>query len=306
MGERDIVILMSTHNGADYLADQLHSLCAQTLADRIHVSIRDDGSSDATVALIHTLDLAPLSVEITSGPNLGVRDSFSTLICEVPDSFRTVMLCDQDDVWLPDKVAVAVQALEQAGDGPTLYCGRSTVADADLTPRGITVDAPGGPTLHHALFQNISPGHTMAFNQALVRLYRSTFDADVYMHDWWLYLLAVSVGKVIFDRTPHCLYRIHSDNEIGYAANAVQQLMADVKLFFRVDRSLMSRQAIVLDQAVGAQLTPHDRTLLTAFLNQRSFITRWQYLRRYPMISRPGRPAITSTVLFFLGVYNAR
>ena len=46
-----MAVLLSTHNGAEFLEAQLDSLVAQTCTDwRLHW--RDDGSSDATAALM--------------------------------------------------------------------------------------------------------------------------------------------------------------------------------------------------------------------------------------------------------------
>jgi len=300
--DRDIVILLSSHNGESFLPAQLESLRAQTVADRIHVVIRDDGSRDSTVSMVESMDLAPLSVEIVAGTNLGARDSFTALICDTLPGFSTIMLCDQDDVWLPDKAEIAERAI--AGSTvPVLYCGRSITTDAGLSPVGVTDDAPRSPCLHDALFTNIAPGHTMAFNPALADVYRRTINPHAIMHDWWLYLLAAGMGTVIFDPVPHAYYRLHASNEIGYGTTWASKLVRDMKRLVSEDRSSLTRQAEALWEAIGSDLSPNDRTMLESFLNQSTLASRWAYLRRYPMVAHNHRPPWTSTLLFLLGRY---
>jgi len=303
--DRDILILLSAHDGEDFLPAQLESLQAQTVADRIHLVIRDDGSADSTVSLLTSMDLAPLTVEVVQGENLGARDSFSALICAAGPGYPTIMLCDQDDMWMPDKAEIAAHALAGASL-PTLYCGRSIITDANLTPVGVTDDAPLGPSLHAALFQNIAPGHTMAFNPALADLYRRTINPHAIMHDWWLYLLAAGVGTVIVDPVPHAYYRLHSSNEVGYGTTWVSKLVRDVKRLVTEDRSSLTQQAQALCESIGPELSEEDSRMLRAFLDQDSVKSRWAYLRRYPMVSQQRRPPWTSTLLFLLGRYRNR
>ena len=302
---KDILIVASTYNGEVFIADQLDSLRTQTAAERIHLLIRDDGSTDSTVALVEAMDLDPLTVEIIRGSNCGAKNSFSAALSSIHDPFTKIMLCDQDDVWMPEKSEVAAQAIAAADPArPALYCGRSRITDVDLKPIGVTADALLGPSLHHALFQNIAPGHTMAFNQALLAVFRESFNPHAIMHDWWLYCLAAGLGTVIFDPIPHADYRLHSDNEIGYSATPWQRISSDIQRLFTEDRSQLTCQADALMAAIGPRLPPHDHAMVSAFLRQDSLRSRWNYLHQYPMIAPNGRPPWISTILFLLGRYR--
>jgi len=305
MGDCDILILLSAHNGEEFLPSQLESLRAQTVAEQIHLIIRDDGSTDSTVSLIESMDVAPMSVDVVRGGNLGARDSFSALICAADPNYSTIMLCDQDDVWIPDKAEIAACAIRDS-PVPALYCGRSITTDAGLTPVGLTDDAPKGPSLHAALFSNIAPGHTMAFNGALADLYRRTINPHAIMHDWWLYLLAAGAGKVVFDPVPHAYYRLHQGNEIGYGTTRASRLWRDAKRLVTEDRSSLASQAQALLEAIGPELSDEDARMLRGFLDQGSLASRWNYLRRYPMVSVQRRPPWMSTLLFLLGRYRKR
>lgn len=305
--ERDIVVLMSTHNGERFVAAQAESLRTQTLAGRIHLIIRDDGSTDSTMSVLESLDLAPLTVQIISGTNLGPRDSFAAAAEAVPDYARTIMFCDQDDVWLPDKAEVAARFIEDTDENmPALYCGRSTITDSHLTPVGITDDAPRGPSFRNSLFQNIAPGHTMAVNLRLLRLFRQTINPGAIMHDWWLYCLASGLGRVVFDPVPHAYYRLHGHNQIGYQATRLQRAWSGLMRLVSEDRSVLTAQAEALSQAIGSDLNPTDQATLAAFLDQERLGSRWRYLRQYPMIAQTRRTPWVSSLLFLAGRYRKR
>jgi len=305
--DRDIVVLMSTHNGEDFVAEQVESLRTQTVAERMHLIIRDDGSTDATLAVLESLPLEPLTLQIMSGTNLGPRDSFAAAAGAVPANARTIMFCDQDDVWLPDKVEAAARVIEAADeDVPTLYCGRSIITDAHLQAVGITDDAPRGPSFRNALFQNIAPGHTMAVNVRLLHLFGQTINPDAIMHDWWLYCLAAGLGTVVFDPEPHAYYRLHGANQIGYQATRLQRAWSGVKRLVSEDRTVLTSQAAALSRAIGPDLDDGDRATLAAFLDQDHLASRWRYLRRYPMTAQTRRTPWVSSLLFLAGRYRKR
>ncbi|MDR2929415.1 MAG: glycosyltransferase [Propionibacteriaceae bacterium] len=305
MSARDVLILLSTHNGAAYLREQLASLRDQTVAERIHLMVRDDGSDDTTVSILTSADTGAMTIQVDHGSPLGARDSFATLMRAAPPTFPVVMFCDQDDLWEPDKVEIARQVILDADPSrPTLSCGRSTIIDQTGHLVGVTEDAPTNLDFAHALFHNIAPGHTMAFNQALTRLSATTIGPYAVMHDWWTYCVAAGLGEVIFDSTPHARYRQHDHNEIGYAAGPVQRLIARARRLLGEDRGLVTRQAAGLRTTIGDRLKPADQAMVAELLDQSSLAKRLAFLRRHPLTTPAGRAAIPSTLLFAAGRYR--
>ena len=304
---RDIQVLMATYNGAAYLGEQLQSLRAQSVASRIRLLVRDDGSTDETVAVLRGFDSGELAVDVIEGENIGVRASFLELMQAADDTASYFLLCDQDDVWDADKAEAAVRALEPFADvdGPVLYGGRSRVVQADLTPIGLTDEAPRGPSLHNALVENIVPGHTAAMNRVLLRMARDTMPPDkVFMHDCWLYLLAAALGRVVIDPVPHTQYRQHEGNDIGYPVGRGRRLIGGVPWLFSDVRARRTRQARALREAIGPRFSSDDKALLDAFLDQRSFASRLRFLRRYGILyQRPAFPRAAS-IQFLLGRYR--
>lgn len=302
---RDIQVLVSTYNGAAFVGEQLASLRQQTVARRIAVLVRDDGSVDDTVAVVRAFEPGDLSLELIEGDNMGVQASFQALLGAADRRCRVFLPSDQDDVWLPEKVEVAAAALaDLKPDSPALYCGRSIVTDRHLGPRGLTNPAPRGPSWRNSLIQNIAPGHTMAFNRPLLDLAAATLPPEAaIMHDHWLYALAAGLGHVVFDPVPHALYRGHGNNEIGYAVGLRGQFERILRVV-TLDRSIYTRQDRGLAAAIADRLAPRDRAALEGFLDQGRWRCRLTYLLRFPLVHQSRMAAITCTVLFALGRYR--
>ncbi len=208
-----VVILMSTYQGERFIEQQVNSILSQLPEDG-SLLIRDDGSSDQTVAIVQSI--VDTRIKLTCGPNFGFARSFFTLMADTPATADMIMLADQDDVWLPHKIARARQHLENSGVIPTLYCARQQLVDSQLQPIGLSQRFSRPPSFQNALTENIVTGCTAAFNRAALDLALKLNEPEkVYFHDWWLYLVVSAFGKVIVDDEPTILYRQHGGNAIG-------------------------------------------------------------------------------------------
>lgn len=305
-----VQILVSTYNGAALLGQQLASLVEQTASDQIEIIIRDDGSSDETGQIARDFAAAWPRVSVHEGENVGVIASFGELLQLADPTADAFFWCDQDDVWLPDKVATAVAALTPHLDSaePALYCCRSLVTDVNLVGIGETNEQPRGPSFRHALVQTIAPGHTMAMNRALLTLLREHYPADrILMHDSWAYLVASAFGVVIFDRSVHCLYRTHTTNALGYEVGRWVKLKGRVRRILGQDRSAYTRQVAALCDEFGTELEVDDRAAATGFAySQRSLANRLGYLRRFPIVHETPVTTFVANALYLVGRYRAR
>ena len=74
----------------------------------------------------------------------------------------------QDDVWLPEKLRVAIKhiACESSLGQLYAYGGRTTYTDENLKPIGLSPLFVFPRTFRNALIQSIAGGNTMVFNQA--------------------------------------------------------------------------------------------------------------------------------------------
>lgn len=98
-----ISVVMATHNGERFLAEQIESIGRQSLAP-CELVIGDDDSSDGTDEIVaHFARHAPFPVIYTKNrPKLGFRDNFIQGTARATGEW--IAFCDQDDVWHADKL----------------------------------------------------------------------------------------------------------------------------------------------------------------------------------------------------------
>lgn len=214
-------ILLATYQGEEYLRAQLDSLVAQTYP-HWHLYISDDGSTDHTLKIIEEFSQNCInSVTVFRGPCNGATHNFLSLISKIRNNRENDLyaFCDQDDIWLPDKLAVALKNYKKQNlktMQPYLYCSATNVVDASLNFKTLSQLPTRLPSFGNALVQNIASGNTMVFNAALLNLMRRISAENVVIHDWLAYQLATGCdGVVHYDTTPTLLYRQHGSNVIG-------------------------------------------------------------------------------------------
>ncbi|MFN9506217.1 MAG: glycosyltransferase [Rubrivivax sp.] len=262
-----VVVLMSTYQGAPYVAEQLRSILDQ-LPPSGRVLVRDDGSRDGTAAIVD--GLADLRVHVQRGANLGFAHSFLTLLSQAPADADLVMFADQDDVWLPGKIERAWQHLQPLGAVPALYGSAQMLVDAQLQPLRATPPWPGLPSFAGALLENMITGCTAALNRPALRLVqRAGVPPRVRFHDWWLYLVVSAFGRVVIDDRPTLLYRQHGRNLIGHGAGWLGRQRQIVRFLLRNDWvGILLAQVAELMRCYGAELAPQHRRLVEAHFRQ--------------------------------------
>lgn len=255
-------ILLSTYNGARFLPEFAESLKGQRGAD-VRLRLRDDGSQDGSVEAARRL--FPSASILDSAGNLGPARSFFRLLAAADEAAGIVMFADQDDVWLPDRVARAGEMLAAAGppDMPLLYCSRVSVTDERLRIVGAIPPADTRPSFGNALIENVAMGCTIAMNQAARRLLLSRpLPDDALMHDWWCYLVVSAFGRVVFDARPTILYRRHDATFTHFEVNYARNILARVVRPGGLRRLLEIRsQTRSFSAAFGDLLPPHRKRM---------------------------------------------
>lgn len=166
----EVDILMATYNGTLYIKDQINSILYQSFKNW-RLIIRDDGSSDGTLDILQhyaRLDSRIIVCDDDLG-NLGVFGNFMELI-KLSDS-KYVMLADQDDLWINDKVETSLSFIKEKERGivPILVFANSILTDDSLTKKyGYNYNMTEPPSLHNFLFYNAGyQGSGMIFNDYL-------------------------------------------------------------------------------------------------------------------------------------------
>lgn len=219
-----IAILLATYNGEKYIREQLDSIFTQTYKDWV-VYIHDDGSKDKTMDILKEYaQREPNRIVIVDGASTGgARNNFFYLMSKVDAPYY--MCCDQDDIWLPEKIEKTVKSMKKlefnSQDEPLLVFTELTVVDGSLN---VIAEKMGeyqsldckNITLPKVLMQNIVTGCTMMFNKKLRdEMLRYKNVNNIIMHDWWAGIIAARYGKLYFLDEPTIMYRQHGDNSVG-------------------------------------------------------------------------------------------
>jgi len=220
-----ISIIMSAYNGAEHLPQQISSILNQSYRDW-QLFIRDDNSSDNTLDIIESYARRyPDKVNVIRDKkrNIGISKSFLSLLNYVESDY--VMFCDQDDIWLPDKIKITFDKMRETEEKfglstPVLIHTDLKVVDkrlnivSDSFWRYQHLNPEKGKTLNRLLVQNVVTGCTMMINRALKNKIRF-FPKQAIMHDWWASLVAAAFGKIDYVPTSTILYKQHDNSSIG-------------------------------------------------------------------------------------------
>ena len=264
-----VQVLMSTYNGENYLAEQIESILSQAHV-KVSLLVRDDGSADHTPAILTSY--AGEHVQIDIGKNIGTQKSFLHLIECADSSNDYFAFADQDDVWHPQKLQKAVEALEyETAKKPSdalLYAGNVWYASHDLSVRKKQNRKLGKkPSFGNALVENICMGCTQVFNRGLLTIVRGHLPHTSIWHDWWMYLTAAYFGAVVYDQRAYVLYRQHSGNQIGMQAVWRQRQAARLRRAGQL-KGLLSAQAGDFAQVYADMLYADLSTQASAFDRQ--------------------------------------
>jgi glycosyltransferase involved in cell wall biosynthesis len=218
-----IEILLSTYNGEKYIETLLESLLLQTY-NNWRLLVRDDGSIDNTVSIVKRyLEKYPDKIMFyeDNSFNLGPSQSFSTLLGYSKADY--IMFCDQDDVWLPEKISVTfnkmIELESKSGDLPCLIHTDLYVVNQNLQVVSNSFWKyqklnPKMNKFRDILIQNNVTGCTVMLNRRLKEL-SLPIPKDAIMHDWWLALVAAAFGWIDYVSSPTIYYRQHFSNSVG-------------------------------------------------------------------------------------------
>ncbi len=240
----NICILLSAYNGEKYLEEQLESLIKQEGVE-CHILVRDDGSTDTTHQILNKWQEKGL-LRWYKGENLGFAMSFMDLVKNAGD-YDYYAFCDQDDIWLPDKMKRAVEQLSRVEHNIKLYCSNVYCYKAGKTYGGIHKTAPVFDK-YTCLLRAITPGCSMVFSAGLKKLLAENLPERIIAHDFWVYQTAMLLGEVVYDFEPTMLYRQHENNQIGQKVSKVEIWKRRIKSIFcstgKPDRLLQAKELL--------------------------------------------------------------
>jgi glycosyltransferase involved in cell wall biosynthesis len=243
-------IILSTYNGKYYLIQQIVSILNQTYKEW-QLLIRDDGSTVDTIEIIkkYANEFPKKIYFIQDKKNhLGSCRSYLELIKYATSEY--IMFCDQDDIWLPNKIEITLKKMK---DMEEIYKNKPILIHTDLKvvdeELNLISDSfwkyqrlnPNVKDLNKILVQNNVTGCTIMINQKFKELL-NVVPSNAIMHDWWINLIASAFGIIGYVKDSTVLYRQHEKNEVGAKEYSLSFILS---LIFRLKKLLSSIEKII-------------------------------------------------------------
>lgn len=325
-----VAVVLCSFCGEAHIEQQLDSLAAQTWP--IDVFVHDDASDDDTLTLAkaHRVDAHIHEHHINGGYVANFARGLQAALSSGADY---IALCDQDDIWAPDRIEAGMRELltvedQQGQDHPILVHSDLTVIDhrgVEIAPsyfqwRGY--DPGHSPNLGHILGVNGVMGNTCLINRALADL-ALPFPAELHVHDWWLGVLAELYGTRRLTDRPTVAYRLHANNASNPAGSvapsafrilqrlSMSRLLArDFKLPFKEDTRERVLSVLLAGDAHRPAPDAESRAIIEAFVTYlRLSLPRWKLLlilRQYRFLKRGLRHRLRVTAaLLSTGRYSS-
>ena len=253
--ESKVTVLLATYNGVSFLDEQLTSLSEQQNVD-VEVLVNDDGSSDGTMEILWKWRDRGLIVLILESSGLGSTKAFLKLLQEC-DGKPYVAFCDQDDIWMPNKLTRQIELCEASI--PTLVISGRKSFNQSGKRVGRVPSLKKNLAFENALIENIAPGNTILLNNLAIKRVNSYFLPEVTHYDSWIYLLVSAFGKCKFITEPLVLYRIHENNQLGLRKFNINRFELSVLNYLH--------QAVYLSKHSMCDLSEKNQETLAKFLS---------------------------------------
>ncbi len=224
-----VSVALCTYNGSRFLPKQLASIAAQTrLPDELVVC--DDGSSDATPQIVEDFGSSvTFPVRFFRNPaNLGSTKNFEQAIGLCTGDL--IALCDQDDIWLSEKLARQAEVMERDPSLGGVFSDAELVDDQSQ-PIGKRLWASigftsreqrrfrGGQGVSVLLKKNVVTGATLMVRADLRSLFVPI--PSIWVHDGWIAWMMTLYSRLALIDVPLVRYRIHVNQQVGVEAGAL-------------------------------------------------------------------------------------
>lgn len=278
-------ILMATYNGEAFVEEQVRSIMAQSFTNW-RLLIHDDGSTDQTIAIIQQLQQEDSRIVLINDNvcNLGVARNFIHLVTYA--TARYCMFCDQDDIWLPNKVETMIRAISDFDQTipQVLYSNaylwnnqRGVISDKN------TLTYP--TTIRQTLFLNTGiQGAASIFNYKMCEIIRQPLQFYA-MHDHVLLLAGICFGEVHYLHQSLMFYRQHDNNVTGNApgsiAKKIQLMWANRYVPLVSSEHLKGLRAFY--GCFQSNISTNDKQLINVFLSlpEKSWFARLKTIVQY-------------------------
>lgn len=236
-----ISVCIAVYNGEKYLAQQLDSILVQ-LDEQDEVILSDDGSDEGTLTILKNYAEKDARICLIEGPRSGVIANFEQAIKKAQGDY--IFLADQDDVWLPEKVADTLAFFEKSPEIDVV------VSDLVIVDEGLKMIRPSYFEYRKIksgfwpnILRNSYIGAGMCFRGRMKKQILP-IPCKVPMHDMWIGLLAEQTKSSAFLQKPLTYYRRHNENvsEIASTSGFIQQIKWRVVLLYLLFKRIILKK----------------------------------------------------------------
>lgn len=215
-----ISVALAAYKGEKYIYEQIKSILPQ-LDEKDEIIVSDDRPGGITEKIVRKMMEKDSRIVYLEGSGKGVVANFVNAIRHCKGD--KIFLCDQDDVWLPDKVKLVMKAFSEGAD---LVLHNAYVTDRKLNITDTSFFELRGSRkgVVHNIVKNSYMGCCMAFDRKMLKRIMP-IPRNVPMHDQWIGLVCELYGKVAFIDQPLIYHRMHGKNVTGTTQTSFSQKM---------------------------------------------------------------------------------
>ncbi len=209
---KSVSVAMASYNGARFIKEQIETILNQ-MEENDELIISDDGSKDDTKDIIHEFEKKDNRVKLIDGPQKGVVANFENALKNTKNEI--IMLADQDDVWMPNKLSFLRQWFENDPNVLLLMHDMYDASNEEIDSKILSTTSFSKRKRKNGFLYNVIYngyyGCCMAFKRELLNKLLP-FPAYDMPHDQWISLIAEYEKKAVFIEKPLIVHRRHEKN----------------------------------------------------------------------------------------------
>ena len=300
---KKVVILLSTYNGEKYLREQIDSILNQSYQN-FELVVRDDGSKDSTVEIVKEyMEKSDKEITLMVGKNLGFIKSFFELLKHSDADYFS--FADQDDIWLPNKIELAVNSLEKLDDTkPNMSFSNVDYYDTEMNFMGKGDSENKKPSFLNSLYECINQGMTMVINKTARDYIIKNIPEKCFFHDWWTYMICTAFGNVVQDDVVTVKYRRAKTNATVEGQGKITLLMWRIKKLFLGDgmKDIRAQQTMFKNMFYNS-LSKENKKIIDTFEGEKYNFIKALKKTFYPKkIRRKLVDDLSVRILFLFGI----
>ncbi|MCX6294343.1 MAG: glycosyltransferase [Sphingobacteriales bacterium] len=205
-----VSVVLCSYNGIAFIQSQLDSLESQTYKN-IEFICSDNNSNDGTdVLLKNWCAQHPSTRKFISHSEKGLNKNFFNAIQFATGTY--VMFCDQDDIWMPEKIAMLVSFHEKHPKASMVYClSQKFHSQIPTNIKRKKINHLEGTNIKKTMLVSHTLGHNLLIkNEVLQKI--PVPNSEHVAYDWWITVSAMCMGYIAC--LPHVLtyWRQHLHN----------------------------------------------------------------------------------------------